>query len=212
MPISSSSGSLTSDNDDDPVSFDSSEKSGIGSSSSSSSSSGASSPATSLTSSSADLLEPVVAAVVSGSKLKSAANSGGGSSSSSSGSISNIPSDIGDSGIGEVKIKPGRELKLKCELNNTYGRIIWLLNGQSIRTDNGRYSIQGPSVNHAIEGRLTINNVLPEDNGIWQCHETKFDGKEHISKPTRVIVLGKCHSYIKQLSPSDVHTYYLLLV
>ena len=196
MPILSSSGSLSADSDDDPVSLDSSEKSGIGGSSNSNI--GASSPATSLTSSSsADLLEPVVAAVVSGSKLKSASNSGsGGSSSSNSGSISNIPSDIGDSGIAEVKIKPGRELKLKCELNNTYGRIIWLLNGQSIRTDNGRYSIQGPSVNHAIEGRLTINNVLPEDNGIWQCHETKFDGKEHISKPTRVIVLGKCHSYI----------------
>lgn len=91
----------------------------------------------------------------------------------------------------QVKIRPGHELKLKCDLNNTYGRIIWLLNGNSIRTDNGRYSIQGPSKNRAIEGRLTINNVLPEDNGIWQCHETKFDGKEHVSKPIRVVVLGK---------------------
>ncbi|OXA60621.1 Immunoglobulin superfamily member 10 [Folsomia candida] len=89
-----------------------------------------------------------------------------------------------------VKVKPGHELKLKCELNNTYGRIIWLLNGNGIRTDNGRYSIQGPNKNRAIEGRLTINNVLPEDNGVWQCHETKFDGKEHVSKPIRVIVLA----------------------
>jgi len=93
--------------------------------------------------------------------------------------------------MSEVKVKPGHELKLKCDLNNTYGRIMWLLNGNPIRTDNGRYSIQGPNKNRAIEGRLTINNVLPEDNGVWQCHETKFDGKEHVSKPIRVIVLGE---------------------
>ncbi|CAG7824084.1 unnamed protein product, partial [Allacma fusca] len=127
-------------------------------------------PATSSSSTGAEeSLEPVVAAVTSSkSKL--------------------MMPDAGSS-MSLIKIKPGRELKLKCELNNTYGRIMWLLNGQPIRTDNGRYSIQGPSGNHAIEGRLTINNVLPEDNGIWQCHETKFDGKEHVSKPTRVIVL-----------------------
>jgi len=91
----------------------------------------------------------------------------------------------------ETKIKPGHELKLKCDLNNTYGRIMWLHNGDAIRTDNGRYAIQGPNKNRAIEGRLTINNVLPEDNGIWQCHETKFDGKVQLSKPIRVIVMGK---------------------
>ena len=91
----------------------------------------------------------------------------------------------------QLKVKPGHELKLKCDLNNTYGRIMWLLNGKPIRTDNGRYAIQGPTLNRAIEGRLTINNVLPEDNGVWQCHETKFDGKEHISKPIWVVVLGE---------------------
>lgn len=40
--------------------------------------------------------------------------------------------------MSQVKVKPGHELKLKCDLNNTYGRIIWLLNGNAIRTDNGR--------------------------------------------------------------------------
>jgi hypothetical protein len=91
----------------------------------------------------------------------------------------------------QLKVKPGHELKIKCDLNNTYGRIMWLLNGKPIRTDNGRYAIQGPTLNRAIEGRLTINNVLPEDNGVWQCHETKFDGKEHVSKPIWVVVLGE---------------------
>jgi len=93
--------------------------------------------------------------------------------------------------IPQMKIKPGQELKLKCDLNNTYGRITWFLNNKPIRTDNGRYAIQGPTMNRAIEGRLTINNVLPEDNGIWQCHETKFDGKEFFSKPIWVVVLGE---------------------
>jgi hypothetical protein len=103
--------------------------------------------------------------------------------------LNNLLNNIGI--MSEVKVKPGHELKVKCEMNNTYGRIMWLLNGNPIRTDNGRYSIQGPSKNRAIEGRLTINNVLPEDNGVWQCHETKFDGKEHVSKPIRVLVLGE---------------------
>jgi len=127
--------------------------------------------------------------------------SGGGSSGSDEGdelsdaSMPESPSaSISD--LPQLKVKPGQELKIKCELNNTYGRITWLLNSKPIRTDNGRYAIQGPTLNRAIEGRLTINNVLPEDNGIWQCHETKFDGKEHISKPIWVVVMA---------SPRAVH-------
>lgn len=133
------------------------------------------------------------------------AMSGGGTSGSDEGDelSDSMPESAGDvayssdfsqgssSDLPQIKIKPGQELKLKCDLNNTYGRITWLLNTKPIRTDNGRYAIQGPTLNRAIEGRLTINNVLPEDNGIWQCHETKFDGKEHLSKPIWVVVMGE---------------------
>jgi hypothetical protein len=40
-------------------------------------------------------------------------------------------------------------------------------------------------------GGLTINNVMLEDDGIWQCEAENFRGYVENARPIKLVVLGE---------------------
>jgi hypothetical protein len=52
-------------------------------------------------------------------------------------------------------------------------------------------------------GGLTINNVMLEDDGIWQCEAENFRGYVENARPIKLVVLGEFTKILQSISGVD---------
>lgn len=103
------------------------------------------------------------------------------------------PFDGDEQNLDEVAIiyvEPRSQIKLNCEVDLDIQSSVWLKDGvmvQSVeagsRTSEFRF-IKEP------RGGITINNVMLEDDGFWQCEAENFRGYMETGRSTKLVVLS----------------------
>lgn len=103
------------------------------------------------------------------------------------------PFDGDEQNLDEVTIiyvEPRSQIKLNCEVDLDIQSSVWLKDGQVVqavepgtRTSEFRF-IKEP------RGGLTINNVMLEDDGYWQCEAENFRGYMETGRSTKLVVLS----------------------
>lgn len=103
------------------------------------------------------------------------------------------PFDGDEQNLDEVSIiyvEPRSQVKLNCEVDLDIQSSVWLKDGQMVhayesgtRTSEFRF-IKEP------RGGITINNVMLEDDGYWQCEAENFRGYMETGRSTKLVVLS----------------------
>lgn len=103
------------------------------------------------------------------------------------------PFDGDEQNLDEVSIiyvEPRSQIKLNCEVDLDIQSSVWLKDGQMVqavepgtRTSEFRF-IKEP------RGGITINNVMLEDDGYWQCEAENFRGYMETGRSTKLVVLS----------------------
>lgn len=103
------------------------------------------------------------------------------------------PFDGDEQNLDEVSIiyvEPRSQIKLNCEVDLDIQSSVWLKDGQVVqavepvsRSSEFRF-IKEP------RGGITINNVMLEDDGYWQCEAENFRGYMETGRSTKLVVLS----------------------
>lgn len=103
------------------------------------------------------------------------------------------PFDGDEQNLDEVAIiyvEPRSQIKLNCEVDLDIQSSVWLKDGVVVqaveagsRTSEFRF-IKEP------RGGITINNVMLEDDGYWQCEAENFRGYMETGRSTKLVVLS----------------------
>jgi Immunoglobulin domain/CD80-like C2-set immunoglobulin domain len=90
--------------------------------------------------------------------------------------------------VSVIYVEPHSKILLNCEVDLDVQSAVWLKDGQVVqmvevdRAMGSRY-IKEP------RGSITINNVMLEDDGFWQCEAENFRGYMETGRATKLVVL-----------------------
>jgi hypothetical protein len=103
------------------------------------------------------------------------------------------PFDADEQNLDEVAIiyvEPHSNIKLNCEVDLDVQSSVWLKDGQVVQTVDSERSSMGSRFIKELRGGLTINNVMLEDDGFWQCEAENFRGYMETGRQTKLVVLS----------------------
>lgn len=102
------------------------------------------------------------------------------------------PFDGDEQNLDEVSIvyvEPRSEVKLNCEVDLDIQSSVWLKDGQVVQAELGSRTSDSRFVKEP-RGGITINNVMLEDDGYWQCEAENFRGYTETGRSTKLVVLS----------------------
>lgn len=91
--------------------------------------------------------------------------------------------------ISIIYVEPRSQVKLNCEVDLDIQSSVWLKDGQIVQA----VEIGARSEIRFIKeprGGITINNVMLEDDGYWQCEAENFRGYMETGRSTKLVVLS----------------------
>lgn len=73
--------------------------------------------------------------------------------------------------VSVIYVEPHSKIKLNCEVDLDVQSSVWLKDGQVVQLVENERSM-GSRFSKETRGGLSINNVMLEDDGFWQCEVT----------------------------------------
>ncbi|XP_070504941.1 uncharacterized protein [Chironomus tepperi] len=101
------------------------------------------------------------------------------------------PFEADDQNLDEVSViyvEPHSKIKLNCEVDLDVQSSVWLKDGQVVQAVDSERSMGSRFIKEP-RGGLTINNVMLEDDGYWQCEAENFRGYMETGRSTKLVVL-----------------------
>ena len=106
------------------------------------------------------------------------------------------PFDVDEQNLDEVSIiyvEPRSQVKLNCEVDLDIQSSVWLKDGQVVQAVDQTIRPNANEFRFIKEPRgqsLTINNVMLEDDGYWQCEAENFRGYMETGRSIKLVVLS----------------------
>ena len=106
------------------------------------------------------------------------------------------PFDVDEQNLDEVSIiyvEPRSQVKLNCEVDLDIQSSVWLKDGQVVQAVDQTVRPNANEFRFIKEPRgqsLTINNVMLEDDGYWQCEAENFRGYMETGRSIKLVVLS----------------------
>jgi CD80-like C2-set immunoglobulin domain/Immunoglobulin domain len=101
------------------------------------------------------------------------------------------PFDGDEQALDEVSIvyvEPRSQVKLNCEVDLDIQSSVWLKDGQMVQAIEAGTRSEIRFIKEP-RGGITINNVMLEDDGYWQCEAENFRGYMETGRSTKLVVL-----------------------
>jgi hypothetical protein len=91
--------------------------------------------------------------------------------------------------VSVIYVEPHSKITLNCEVDLDVQSSVWLKDGQVVQVVESARAM-GSRFIKELRGGLSINNVMLEDDGFWQCEAENFRGYMETGRSTKLVVLS----------------------